>query len=144
MEILWFYILFPQMDKIREKFRSAEELKKDLDEMQLNIETDTQIMKRLIDQYQRDDASVDERTAALYDLEFYVHQVIMMDALGQITAIFPPPLFCNPIKISISLEHLYQTSSFFYYCKDKSTTYLEIDIICSRFFLVFKTIAPIL
>ena len=91
MEILWFYILFPQMDKIREKFRSAEELKKDLDEMQLNIETDTQIMKRLIDQYQRDDASVDERTAALYDLEFYVHQVIMMDALGQITAIFPPP-----------------------------------------------------
>ncbi|XP_071792694.1 nucleotide exchange factor SIL1-like [Asterias amurensis] len=64
-----------EMDKIREKFRSAEELKKDLDEMELNIETDTQIMKRLIDQYQRDDASMDERTSALYDLEFYVHQI---------------------------------------------------------------------
>ena len=45
---------------------------------------------------------------------------------------------CHSIKISISLECLNQSSPFIYHCKGKSMTYLEIDIICSRFFLVLN------
>ena len=45
---------------------------------------------------------------------------------------------CHSIKIGISLERLNQSSPFFQHCKGKSMTYLEIDIICSRFFLVLK------
>ena len=47
-------------------------------------------------------------------------------------------LLCHSIEISISLECLYQSSPFFHHCKGKSMTYLEMDIICSRFFLFLK------
>ena len=45
---------------------------------------------------------------------------------------------CHSIKISISLERLNQSSPFFHQCKGKFMTNLEIDIICSRFFLFLK------
>ena len=45
---------------------------------------------------------------------------------------------CHSIKISISLECLNQSSQFFHHCKGKSMTYLEMDIIFSRFFLFLK------
>ena len=45
---------------------------------------------------------------------------------------------CHSIKIGISLEHPYQSSPFFHHCKGKFMTNLEIDIICSRFFLFLK------
>ena len=45
---------------------------------------------------------------------------------------------CHSIKISISLERLNLLSPFFHHCKVKSMTYLEIDIIYSRFFLFLK------
>ena len=38
----------------------------------------------------------------------------------------------------LSLEHLYQSSPFIHHCKGKSMTYLEMDIVCSRFFLFLK------
>ena len=47
-------------------------------------------------------------------------------------------LLCHSFKISISLERLYQSSPFFHHCKGKSITYLEMDIICSIFFLSLK------
>ena len=47
-------------------------------------------------------------------------------------------LLCHSIKISISLERLNQSSPFFHHCKGKFMTNLEIDIICSRFFLFLK------
>ena len=45
---------------------------------------------------------------------------------------------CHSIEIRISLEQLFQSSPFFQHCKGKSMTYLEMDIICSRFFLFIK------
>ena len=65
----------PQIDQIREKFRSLDELKKDFAEMDLNMETDVEIMRRLVEKFQQEGASVEEQEAALYDLEFYAHQV---------------------------------------------------------------------
>ena len=63
------------MDKIKQKFRSIDELKKDFEEINLKVETDVEIMKKLVEKFRREGASVDEREAALYDLEFYAHQV---------------------------------------------------------------------
>ena len=45
---------------------------------------------------------------------------------------------CHLIEISISLECLNQSSPFFHHRKGKFMTNLEIDIICSRFFLFLK------
>ena len=45
---------------------------------------------------------------------------------------------CHSTEIRISLEQLFQSSPFFQHCKGKSMTYLEMDIICSRFFLFLK------
>ncbi|XP_022091888.1 nucleotide exchange factor SIL1-like [Acanthaster planci] len=64
-----------RIDQIRQKFRSMDELKKDFEEMQLNMETDVEIMRRLVEKYQQEGASLEEQEAALYDLEFYAHQI---------------------------------------------------------------------
>ena len=49
---------------------------------------------------------------------------------------------CHSIKISIPLELLNQSFTFFHHCKGKSMTYLEVDIIFSRF-LLFLIYSPI-
>ena len=49
---------------------------------------------------------------------------------------------CHSIEISISLERLYQSPPLFPCCKDKSMTYLEMDIICARFLLFLKYSSP--
>ena len=47
---------------------------------------------------------------------------------------------CHSIEISITLERLYESSPFFPYCKGKSMTCLEMDIIFSKFlFLKYST-----
>ena len=45
---------------------------------------------------------------------------------------------CHSTERSVSLKPLYQSPPFFHHCKGKSMTYLEMDIICSRFFLFIK------
>ena len=59
----------------------------------------------------------------------------MIQMYGSWTEMF----LCHPIEVSISLECLYQSSPFFHHdCKVKTMTYLEMDIICSRFVLFLK------
>ncbi|GAB5566755.1 nucleotide exchange factor SIL1 isoform X2 [Prionailurus iriomotensis] len=61
--------------KIKRLFRPIEELKKDFEELNVVIETDMQIMVRLINKFNSSSSSLEEKIAALFDLEYYVHQM---------------------------------------------------------------------
>ena len=56
------------------KFRPYDELKQDFQSMNINIETDSEILTKLIDQLTKTDNDHD-RKAILTDLEYYLHQV---------------------------------------------------------------------
>uniref|UniRef100_A0A672H2S4 Nucleotide exchange factor SIL1 n=1 Tax=Salarias fasciatus TaxID=181472 RepID=A0A672H2S4_SALFA len=57
------------------RFRPLEELKKDMAELDLLVETDVQIMKRLLEQLNNSNASPEQRVGVLQELEYLVHQV---------------------------------------------------------------------
>uniref|UniRef100_A0A8D1AAE5 Nucleotide exchange factor SIL1 n=2 Tax=Sus scrofa TaxID=9823 RepID=A0A8D1AAE5_PIG len=61
--------------KVKRLFRPIEELKKDFEELNVVIETDMQIMVRLINKFNSSSSSLEEKVAALFDLEYYVHQM---------------------------------------------------------------------
>ncbi|KAI5774583.1 SIL1 [Gulo gulo luscus] len=61
--------------KVKRLFRPIEELKKDFEELNIIIETDMQIMVRLINKFNSSSSSLEEKIAALFDLEYYVHQM---------------------------------------------------------------------
>ncbi|KAM9471217.1 nucleotide exchange factor SIL1 [Clarias gariepinus] len=56
-------------------FRSMDELKKDLAMLDLLMETDVQIMSKLLSKFNSTNTTMDQRVAALLDLEYLVHQV---------------------------------------------------------------------
>ena len=58
--------------------------------------------------------------------------------LSMYATVWTEMFLCHSIKISISLECLNQSTPFFHHCKGKSMTYLEMDIIFSRFLLFLK------
>uniref|UniRef100_H3AMA3 Nucleotide exchange factor SIL1 n=1 Tax=Latimeria chalumnae TaxID=7897 RepID=H3AMA3_LATCH len=59
----------------KQKFRPLEELKKEFEELNMLIETDFQIITKLVNKLNGSSSTLDEKIAALYDLEFYVHQI---------------------------------------------------------------------
>ncbi|XP_023591360.1 nucleotide exchange factor SIL1 isoform X6 [Trichechus manatus latirostris] len=61
--------------EVKQLFRPIEELKKDFAELNVVIETDVQIMVRLINKFNSSSSSLEEKIAALFDLEYYVHQM---------------------------------------------------------------------
>uniref|UniRef100_A0A5F9DQA7 Nucleotide exchange factor SIL1 n=1 Tax=Oryctolagus cuniculus TaxID=9986 RepID=A0A5F9DQA7_RABIT len=61
--------------EVKRLFRPIEELKKEFDELNVVIETDMQIMVRLINKFNSSNSSLEEKIAALFDLEYYVHQM---------------------------------------------------------------------
>ncbi|XP_058135431.1 nucleotide exchange factor SIL1 isoform X1 [Dasypus novemcinctus] len=61
--------------EVKRLFRPIEELRKDFDELNVVIETDMQIMVRLINKFNSSSSSLEEKIAALFDLEYYVHQM---------------------------------------------------------------------
>lgn len=61
--------------KVKRLFRPIEELKKEFEELNVVIETDMQIMVRLINKFNSSSSSLEEKIAALFDLEYYVHQM---------------------------------------------------------------------
>lgn len=52
-----------------------DELKKDMEALDMLVETDIQVMRRLLDQFNNTNSTTEERVAALLDLEYLVHQV---------------------------------------------------------------------
>lgn len=65
---------------MRQLFRPIEELKKEFDELNVVLESDMQIMVRLINKFNSSNSSLEEKVAALFDLEYYVHQVWYLPA----------------------------------------------------------------
>nr|KAF6482032.1 SIL1 nucleotide exchange factor [Molossus molossus] len=61
--------------EVKRLFRPIEELKRDFEELNVVIETDMQIMVRLINKFNSSNSSLEEKIAALFDLEYYVHQM---------------------------------------------------------------------
>ncbi|KAJ8281753.1 hypothetical protein COCON_G00042720 [Conger conger] len=62
-------------EELRAKFRPMEELKRDMEQLDLLVETDFQIMSRLISKFNSSSSTQEEKVSALLDLEYLVHQV---------------------------------------------------------------------
>ncbi|NWX26055.1 SIL1 factor, partial [Notiomystis cincta] len=60
---------------VRKKFRPIEQLKEEFEKLNMKMETDYEIMVKLISKFNSSASTLDEKVAALYDLEYYVHQV---------------------------------------------------------------------
>ncbi|NXF82633.1 SIL1 factor, partial [Sclerurus mexicanus] len=64
-----------QEEEVRKKFRPMEQLKEEFEKLNMKMETDYEIMVKLISKFNSSASTLDEKVAALYDLEYYVHQV---------------------------------------------------------------------
>ncbi|NXF23871.1 SIL1 factor, partial [Rhodinocichla rosea] len=64
-----------QCNEVRKKFRPIEQLKEEFEKLNMKIETDYEIMVKLISKFNSSASTLDEKVAVLYDLEYYVHQV---------------------------------------------------------------------
>ncbi|XP_030595684.1 nucleotide exchange factor SIL1 [Archocentrus centrarchus] len=64
-----------QKDSVASQFRTVEELKKDMAQLDLLMETDVQIMRRLLDQFNSSNSTTEQRLSILMELEYLVHQV---------------------------------------------------------------------
>ncbi|NXH17323.1 SIL1 factor, partial [Bucco capensis] len=62
-------------EEVRKKFRPIEQLKEEFEKLNVKMETDYEIMLQLISKFNSSASTLDEKVAALYDLEYYVHQV---------------------------------------------------------------------
>lgn len=62
-------------EEVRKKFRPIEQLKEEFEKLNMKMETDYEIMDKLISKFNSSASTLDEKVAALYDLEYYVHQV---------------------------------------------------------------------
>ncbi|XP_075457743.1 nucleotide exchange factor SIL1 isoform X2 [Ascaphus truei] len=63
------------LEDIKQRFRSIEELKKEFHELNIHIETDFEIMTKLLKRFNNSMSTTAEKVDALNDLEYYVHQV---------------------------------------------------------------------
>ncbi|NXM35735.1 SIL1 factor, partial [Oxyruncus cristatus] len=66
---------FVKQCTVRKKFRPIEQLKEEFEKLNMKMETDYEIMVKLISKFNSSASTLDEKVAALYDLEYYVHQV---------------------------------------------------------------------
>ncbi|TNN63890.1 Nucleotide exchange factor SIL1 [Liparis tanakae] len=62
-------------DSVASKFRPLDELKRDMAQLDLLVETDVQIMKRLLDQFNSSNSTTEQKLNILLELEYLVHQV---------------------------------------------------------------------
>ncbi|XP_049442566.1 nucleotide exchange factor SIL1 [Epinephelus fuscoguttatus] len=64
-----------QQDSVASRFRPIEELKRDLAQLDLQVETDVQIMRQLLDQFNSSKSTTEQKLSILQELEYLVHQV---------------------------------------------------------------------
>jgi len=62
---------------VKAQFRPIEELKKDMEALDMLVETDVQVMRKLLNQFNNTNSTTDEKLTALLDLEYLVHQVML-------------------------------------------------------------------
>jgi len=62
-------------DEVKSKFRSYDDLKKDFSAMNMDIETDAEIVTGLVKKLQDKATPRDRLLTVLKDLEYYLHQV---------------------------------------------------------------------
>ncbi|XP_070769553.1 nucleotide exchange factor SIL1 [Enoplosus armatus] len=62
-------------DSAASKFRPLEELKRDMAQLELLVETDVQVMRRLLTQFNSSNSTTERRLSILLELEYLVHQV---------------------------------------------------------------------
>ncbi|XP_064017557.1 nucleotide exchange factor SIL1 [Pogoniulus pusillus] len=62
-------------EEVRKKFRPIEQLKEEFEKLNVKMETDYEIMVQLISKFNSSASTLADKVAALYDLEYYVHQV---------------------------------------------------------------------
>lgn len=62
---------------MRAQFRPMEELKKDMEALDMLVETDVQVMRKLLNQFNNTNSTTDEKVTALLELEYLVHQVML-------------------------------------------------------------------
>ena len=60
---------------MKNKFRSIDELKRELQDLELNVRTDREILTQLLEKYRNPDLQTKDRISLLTDMEYYVHQV---------------------------------------------------------------------
>ncbi|XP_059202478.1 nucleotide exchange factor SIL1 [Centropristis striata] len=64
-----------QQDSVASRFRPLDELKRDMAQLDLQVETDVQIMRRLLDQFNSSNSTTEQKLNVLLELEYLVHQV---------------------------------------------------------------------
>ncbi|XP_054872288.1 nucleotide exchange factor SIL1 isoform X3 [Amphiprion ocellaris] len=64
-------------ESVISKYRPLEELKKDMAQLDMLVETDVQIMRRLLDQFNSSNSTTEQRLGILLELEYMVHQVVL-------------------------------------------------------------------
>ncbi|KAL0973984.1 hypothetical protein UPYG_G00213880 [Umbra pygmaea] len=62
-------------EALKARFRPMEELKKDMASLDMLIQSDFQVISKLVSQFNSSNATVEEKVKALHDLEYLVHQV---------------------------------------------------------------------
>lgn len=62
---------------MKSQFRPMEELKKDMEALDMLVETDVQVMSKLLNQFNNTNSTTDEKVKALFELEYLVHQVML-------------------------------------------------------------------
>lgn len=62
---------------MKAQFRPIEELKKDMEALDMLVETDVQVMRKLLNQFNNTNSTTDEKVRALFELEYLVHQVML-------------------------------------------------------------------
>ncbi|XP_068203995.1 nucleotide exchange factor SIL1 [Palaemon carinicauda] len=92
----------------KKKFRSYEDLKKDFSEINLVMETDSEILTKVISQYQTSDSD-DQKATLLEDLEYLVHQfdnAITFADMGGLESIVKPALNSSSSTVKQGALHL--------------------------------------